>query len=88
MKCLCCNENFSSATELKKHYVEFHAVDKNNYFLRKRFTKDGAFRPKKYFCCKEFLSEGREEKVHNFLKHYRQGGLKHYRHYRIGSFQR
>ena len=29
---------------------------------------------KKIFRCKEFLSNGREEKLHNFFKYYQQGG--------------
>ena len=73
MKYLCCNENFSSAMDLNKHYDEFHTVDKNNYFFRKLFIRDKAFCPKTCFPCEEFLSDGREEKVYNFLKHYQQG---------------
>ena len=74
MKCLCCNEKLSSATDLKKHYVEFHDVGKMKYFFRKFFLRHRAFCPKKYFVCEEFLSNRREEKVHNFLKHYQQEG--------------
>lgn len=72
MKCPCCNENFSSATDLKKHYVDFHTVDKSNYIFKKLLTRCRSFCPKKCFRCKEFLSNGTEEKVHIFLKHYQR----------------
>lgn len=54
MKCPCCNENFSSATDLKKHYVDFHTVDKSNYIFRKLLTRCRAFFPKNVFVAKNF----------------------------------
>ena len=74
MKCLCCNGNFEGLGSLEQHYVEAHNVDENNYFFRKLLTRDRYFCPRKCFRCDYFCCNGRDEKVHNFLEHYQQGG--------------
>ena len=38
------------------------------------FTRYSAFIPKKCSRCKHFCFNGRDEKDHNFLLHYQQGG--------------
>ena len=42
MKCLCCGKVFDDQSLPKEHYVTCHNVDKNNYFFKKLFTRDGA----------------------------------------------
>ena len=74
MKCLCCNEKFQNAESLKKHYVEYHGVDEENYFYKRLFSRDRFFFPRKCFRCEHLCTSDREEKVHNFLSHYQQRG--------------
>lgn len=65
MTCFCCSVNFEDANSLRSHYIPEHDVDENN--------RDRAFVPRKCFSCEYFCSNGREEKKHNFLLHYKQG---------------
>ena len=74
MKCLCCKATFEDQYSLREHYVTQHGVDKNNDFLKKLFTKERFFAPRNCFCCKHFYLNRRDEKNHNFLAHYQQGG--------------
>ena len=74
MKCLCCEQSSSDLNSLKEHYVLQHGIDENNYVFRKLFTRDRVFVPKKCFRCRHFCFSGRNEKNHNFLLHYQQGG--------------
>ena len=74
MKCLCCTGNFEGLGSLKQHYVEVRNVDENNYFFQKLFTRDRYFCPRKCFRGNYFCHNGRDEKVHNFLENYQQGG--------------
>ena len=73
-KCLCCTESFENVVDLKSHYIIYHGVDENNYFLKKRFTRNINFCPRKCFWCDYFCTNRRDEKNHNFLFHYQQGG--------------
>ena len=74
MKCLCCNSSFEDQNFLREHCVTQHGVDENNYFYKKLFTKDKFFAPKKCFRCEHFCLNRSDEKNHNFLAHYQQGG--------------
>ena len=74
MKCLCCNSSFEDQNSLREHCVTQHGVDENNYFYKKLFTKDKFFTPKKCFRCEHFCLNRSDEKNHNFLAHYQQGG--------------
>ena len=73
MKCLCCEQSFSDLNSLKEHVLQ-HGVGGNNYFFQKIFSRDRVFVPKKCFRCEHFCFNGRNEKNHNFLSHYQQGG--------------
>ena len=74
MKCLCCNKSFEEENFLRDQYVTSHGVDENNYFFKKLFTKDRFFAPRKCFRWEHFCLNRRDEKNHNFLVHYQQGG--------------
>ena len=74
MKCLSCNEKLENVELLKKHYVECHVVDEENYFYQRLFSRDRVFCPRKCFKCEHFCASGKEEKAHNFLSHYQQDG--------------
>ena len=74
MKCLCCGQFFANQQSLKSHYVEFRNVYENNHFLRKLFTRDNVFVPRKCFRCDYFYINRRNEKNYNFLMHYQLSG--------------
>ena len=71
MKRLLCSASFNNGEKLRKHYIEYHMIDKENKFFQKLFQpgkKDSIFR--KCFRCGEFLSTEDFKIKHNFLKHY------------------
>ena len=74
MKCLCCNAFFEDRNSLREQYVTQHCVHENNYFFKKLFTRDRFFAPRKCLGCEHFCLNRRDEKGHNFLAHYQQGG--------------
>ena len=74
MKCLYCDRSFADQQSLKNHYVDFHNIDENNHFVKKLFTRDNVFVPRKCICCNYFYINRRDEKNHNFLSHYHLGG--------------
>ena len=73
-KCLCYARSFENADSLKDHYVLEHNVNRENYFFQKLFTRDRIFPPRKCFRYEYFCINGRDEKIHNFITHYQQGG--------------
>ena len=75
MKCFRFGQSLVDHPSLKDHYVTFLNVDENNHFLRKLFTRDNVFVPRKYFHCEYFCLNGRDKKKqHTFLSHYQMGG--------------
>ena len=74
MKHLTCERSLSDLNSFKEHCLMQHGVDENNYFFRKLFTRYRVLIPKKCFRCKHFCFNGRDEKNHNFLLYYQQGG--------------
>ena len=73
-KCLCCTASFENVVDLKNHYINYHGADENNFFQKKLFTRNRNFCPKKCFQYDYFCTNPRDEKNHNFLFHYQQGG--------------
>ena len=56
---------------IKKHYLEFHDIDRNNQFFIKLFKKQNSvFHGKKHLTCNEFLPSSRFKVSHDFLVHY------------------
>ena len=59
---------------MKKHYLDFHAVDKDNRFFIKLFKQqNNVFYGKKCIKCYEFLAICQSKIVHDFLTHYDAG---------------
>ena len=75
MKCLLCANNLEDEIKLIYHYIEVHNVDSNNWFFKDLFTKTlNKFFIRKCYRCDEILTNQKHEQIHNFLKHYQQGG--------------
>ena len=72
MDCSLCHLRFSVISELKKHYVDFHGVDKSNSYFLELFQPDTLDRKCKK-CCVVFGSS-RMKKNHMFLYHYNHTG--------------
>ena len=71
MKCLLCNFQSNESDDVKKHYLEFHNVDRNNQFFIKLFKKQNSVFPgKKCLRCSEFLLSSHFKANHDFLVHY------------------
>ena len=74
MKCLLCNFQANDSNDVKKHYLDFHNVDRNNRFFIKQFQKqNNVFNGKKCLRCSEFLPNSRFKVNHDFLVHHDAG---------------
>ena len=74
MKCLLCNFTLNNSEDLKKRYIDFQRVDRDNQFFINLFKrKNNVFRLSKCLTCDEFLLNHRFKVNHNFLVHYGAG---------------
>ena len=72
MKCLLCQYNTNDKSELKKHYLKYHNVDKNNFFFKKLIDqRSNVIHGRKCKYCDEFVFSNKVN--HDFLKHYDKG---------------
>ena len=73
-KSLPCKSTFNDDENLKQSYLNFHNVDRYNYFVQKLFnTKQNNFATKKCLCCNEFLTTTKSKQIPDFFKHYSDG---------------
>ena len=71
MKCLLCDFQSNDSENLKKHYIDFYNVDRNNRFFIKLCKKqNNVFHGKKRVRCSELLPSSRFNLNHDFLAHY------------------
>ena len=73
MKCLLCNLSFSNQDELFEHYVQFHKIDKSNWFFKNLFNTKNFKRLKKCLRCEEFIYDSKSKAEHDFLNHFSEG---------------
>ena len=67
MKCLLCNFQSNESSDVKKHYLELHKVDRNNEFFIKLFKKQNSvFHGKKCLRCNKFLPSRRFKVSYDF----------------------
>ena len=72
MKCLLCDCITNDKKDLKKHYIQLHNIDENNYFFKRLIDqKKNTFYQKNCQFCNEFIFLNKIE--HDFLKHYDKG---------------
>ena len=74
MKCLLCDFRNNNLEELKKHYLNFQQVDRDNRFFKKLFEEqqNNVFYGKQCVRCKEFLPTAKAKSRYDFLKHYEE----------------
>ena len=74
MNCLLCNFQSNVSDNVKKNYLEFHNVDRNNQFFIKLFQKQNSIcHGKMCLRCSEFLPSSHFKANHDFLVHYEAG---------------
>ena len=73
MKCLLCNLSFSNQDELYEHYIQFHKIDKSNWFFKNLFDKKNLKILKKCLRCEEFIYDPNAKAEHDFLNHFSEG---------------
>ena len=74
MKCLLCKFIAKDKSEIENHYINFHNVDKDNFYFRRLIEKkNNVFCGEKCLNCKEFIPTTSFKRSHDFLKHYEKG---------------
>ena len=73
MKCLLCNYD---GDHIKKHYIDYHRINKNNYFFKQLFQKNNFCIEKNCIRCHKFIPTNKFMGQHNFLEHYESGERK------------
>ena len=77
MKCLLCSQEPANINDLAEHFVNFHRVDPDNWFLKNLFvSKKEIFRPGKCLRCTDIIATLEEKKIHDFIRHYEDGQVK------------
>ena len=75
MRCLYCGVQLQHQNSLKSHYKLFHKINTSNWFFKALFEENkGDFFSRKCYHFEKFLTSRLEEKQHNFLEHYQNGG--------------
>ena len=70
MECLLCNLKFMKEHVIKKHYVDYHAVNENDIHFMELFKPNAIDR--KCRICRVKFDSARLKKKHMFLYHYGQ----------------
>ena len=71
MKCLLCNYSNDDLDEIEKHYVNYHRINKYNFFFRRLFLNNtDALLNAECIRCQEFIPTSKYLTEHNFLQHY------------------
>ena len=73
MKCLLCSLSFSNQEGLYNHYIQFHKIDKSNWFFKNLFDKKNLKILKKCLRCEEFIYDTKAKAEHDFLNHFSEG---------------
>ena len=73
MKCLLCSSNYDDNHKLIEHYINYHNIDRDNYFFKQLVNFKNSSYLKKCHRCDKFLITKKEKVQHDFLKHYNLG---------------
>ena len=76
MECLLCDYISNSVDDIKKHYINLHKINKDNFFFKELFSRDNFFINYECIRCGCFLTTIKKKARHNFLKHYSDGEKK------------
>ena len=77
MKCLLRSPEPTNINDLAEHFVTFHRVDPDNWFLKNLFEcKKEIFRPGKCLRRTDFIATLEEKKILDFIRHYEDKQVK------------
>ena len=76
MKRLLCDYISNSIDDIKKHYTNYHKINKNNFFFQQLLLNQNGFLNCDCVRCHEFKTTKKFLAKHNFLKHYTDGERK------------
>ena len=76
MKCLLCNYSDDDLAEIEQRYVNYHRINKNNFFFQQMMLNKDALLNIDYIRCQKFIATKKYLSRHNFLEHYVDGEKK------------
>ena len=76
MKCLLFNYSEDDLAKIEEHYVNYHRINKNNFFFRQLMLNKDALLNIDCIRCQKFIATKKCLSQHNFLKHYVDGEKK------------
>ena len=76
MKYLLCGFIANIVDDIKKHYINYHRINKNNFFFQQLMINQNGFLNSDCIRCHEFMPTKKFMARHNFLKHYIDGERK------------
>ena len=76
MNCLLCNYTADDLDKIEEHYVNYHRINKYNFFFRQLMLNKDALLNIECIRCQKFIATKKYLSQHNFLEHYIDGEIK------------
>ena len=76
MNCLLCNYTADDLDKIEEHYVNYHRINKYNFFFRQLMSKKNILLNIDCIRCQKFIPTKKCLSEHNFLEHYIDGERK------------
>ena len=76
MNCLLCNYTADDLDKIEEHYVNYHRINKYNFFFRQLMLNKDALLNIDCIRCQKFIATKKYMAEHNFLEHYIEGEKK------------
>ena len=76
MTCLLCNYTADDLDKIEEHYVNYHRINKYNFFFRQLMLNKDALLNIECIRCQKFIATKKYLSQHNFLEHYIDGEKK------------
>ena len=76
MNCLLCNYTADDLDKIEEHYVNYHRINKYNFFFRQLMLNKDALLNIEFIRCQKFIATKEYLSQHNFLEHYIDGEKK------------
>ena len=73
MKCFLCGYIANGVDDIKEHYINYHRINKNNFFFQQLMLNQNGFLNRDCIRCHKFMPTKKFMARHNFLKHYIAG---------------
>ena len=73
MNCLLCNYTTDDLDNIEEHYVNYHRINKYNFFFQQLMLNKDALLNIDCIRCQKFIPTKKYMSEHNFLEHYIDG---------------